>query len=251
MRSVGRATSAARRGRAGSPPGARSGGWCGRRARRSAAAAGGRRPRRCWGRRRTRSPRRARGSSPWTRTSPARRIRNSSSENCRGVSATGQSPRQTWCAAGSRRRSPTSSTTGALGRPRRSSARSRASSTTYENGLARKSSAPASRARASSSGPERAVSIRIGVQSPSARRRAHSSSPASFGQHHVEHQGVVGVLGRQPLALDAVEGHVDGVPLALQPAAQRSWRGHVVLDDAGSACVPASHGRAEAALNRG
>ena len=36
-----------------------------------------------------RSPRRARGSSPSDSTSPGRRIRNSSSENCRGVSVDG------------------------------------------------------------------------------------------------------------------------------------------------------------------
>ena len=50
-----------------------------------------------------------------------------------------------------------------------------------ENGLDKKSSAPASSARASCSGPLRAVSIKMGVQSPPSRRRAQSVSPARPG----------------------------------------------------------------------
>ncbi len=79
---------------------------------RSAGAAAARRPRRCWGPPRTRSPRRGRGSSPWRPPRRQRRIRNSSIENCRGVSSTSVSPRVTRCRAGSRRRSPTSRTVG-------------------------------------------------------------------------------------------------------------------------------------------
>jgi hypothetical protein len=48
-------------------------------------------------------------------------------------------------------------------------ARSRATRTTKENGFDRKSSAPVSRASASSHSPSFAVSMRIGVQMSSSR----------------------------------------------------------------------------------
>ena len=67
--------------------------------------------------------------------SPARRMRNSSSENSRGVSSMVESPRRTVCAAGSRVRSSTASAAGRGWTPRRSNARIRASRTTKENGL--------------------------------------------------------------------------------------------------------------------
>ena len=57
---------------------------------------------------------------------------------------------------------------------RRSNARIRATSTTKENGFERKSSAPVSSASASSYSPDLAVSIRIGVVTPSSRRLRHT-----------------------------------------------------------------------------
>ena len=74
------------------------------------------------------------------------------------------------------------------------------------------------------------MSIRIGVQLPAWRSRAHSSSPGEPGQHHVEDQRVVGVLGGEPLAVGAVERDVDGVPLVLEPAAYGARHVLVVLD---------------------
>ena len=66
-------------------------------------------------------------------------------------------------------------------RPRRVAAAEqsgrRATRTTNEKGFERKSSAPVSRASASSYSPDLAVSTRIGVQLPSARRALHTLKP--------------------------------------------------------------------------
>ena len=170
----------------------------------------------------------------------------------RTAAASGRSaglPRQTRCSAGSSPRSPTVRTAGRSPPPRRSSARIRAISTTNENGLARKSSAPASRARASSSAPDRAVSIRIGTQLPAVRSRAQSSSPASPGSITSSTRASYVVLGREPLAVGAGQCDVDGVSLALEPATHRERHVLVVLDDQDPhpRIVPP---RAEAPLNR-
>ncbi len=113
------------------------------------------------------------------------------------------SPRHTWCDAGSRRRSPTWSTTGRSA-PAAAHQRTDAapSSTMSEKGLARKSSAPASSARASCSGPDRAVSIRIGVQSPASRdagRTGRRRSPQAASRRRT--MRVVRVLRGEPLAV--------------------------------------------------
>ena len=65
-----------------------------------------------------------------------------------------------------------------------------------------------------------------GLAAPGAQRVA-----AQRGQHDVEHQRVVAVLLRQPLALGAVQRDVDGVPLALEAATQGGRELLVVLDD--------------------
>ena len=55
--------------------------------------------------------------------------------------------------------------------------------------------------------------------------------PGHLGEHDVEDQGVVLVLGGEPLALTPVQRHVDGVPLALEAALERAREVLVVLDD--------------------
>ncbi len=111
-----------------------------------------RRPRRCWDHRRRRSPTRARGSLP-SRQHLARAAHEELQQRelpRRERHFVATAPDR--CAAGSSRRSPTTSSVGRAPPPRRSSARSRATRTAYEKGLPRKSSAPPSSARASSSG---------------------------------------------------------------------------------------------------
>ena len=77
------------------------------------AAGGRRRPRRCSGRPRSRSPTRGRGSRAFETTSPrAAHAGTRATPSSRAVSAISTSPRQTRRAAGSRRRSPASSTAG-------------------------------------------------------------------------------------------------------------------------------------------
>ena len=133
---------------------------------------------------------------PWTRPRPHGASGTPAAANWRGgqldlgvaAPAPGARPGR---AAGRRRSAPPGARP-----PRRSSARSRASSTTNENGLVRKSSAPVSSASASSCSPSLAVSIRIGVQSPASRSSARRArSRCVPGQHDVEHDRVVGVLG--------------------------------------------------------
>ena len=73
--------------------------------------------------------------------------------------------------------------------------------------------------------------MRIGVQSPASRRRAQSSSPASLGSitSRISASYAFSVASHSPS--DAVQGHVDGVPLGLQAAPQRPREVLVVLDD--------------------
>ena len=80
--------------------------------------------------RRTRSPTRGRGSSIFDTTSPLRRRRNSSTASSRAVRSIGVPSRDARRDAGSKRRSPASSTAGRSPAPRRISARSRATRTT-------------------------------------------------------------------------------------------------------------------------
>ena len=51
-----------------------------------------------------------------------------------------------------------------------------------------------------------------------------------FGQHQVEHDGVVRLLAGQPQAVGAVERHVDGEAIGLQPVAQAGRQPLFVLD---------------------
>ena len=62
-----------------------------------------------------------------------------------------------------------------------------------------------------------------------AQASAHLEA-VDLGQHDVEHDRVVRVLGRQPETLLAVEGVVDGEAFGLQPAPKRRRQSLVVLD---------------------
>ncbi len=104
-------------------------------------------------------------------TSPARRARWSRTANSRGVSATGVPARAQVRAAESTTRSPSTVRCGAREPMRRARALRRATRTRKEKGLERKSSAPVSRASASSHSPSLAVSIRIPASLPAARSR--------------------------------------------------------------------------------
>ena len=165
-------------------------------------------------------------------TSPGRRIRNSSSENCRGVSAHRRvaAPHPVGGRVEARGRRPSSTVGRSPPAAAHAAPAAGRAAPTKENGLARKSSAPGVQGPGLLLGPARAVSIRIGVQSPASRRRAHRSSPARPGQHHVEHHRVVGVLARPATRPRAVERDVDGVPLRLQAAPQAARELLVVLD---------------------
>ena len=100
-----------------------------------------------------------------------------------------------------------SPTTWAAGRgpaPRRTMARRRATSTTKENGLDRKSSAPVSRASASSYSPDLAVSMRIGVHTPGLAQLAAHLVAVHPRQQEVEDDGAVLALLGPPERVEAV-----------------------------------------------
>ena len=99
-----------------------------------------------------------------------------------------------------------------------------------ENGLARKSSAPESSARALllGAGPRGEHEDR-GPVAGLATTRAEDV-PRQPGEHHVDDERVVAVLGGVPLAIRAGERHVDGVSLRLEAAAQTGSELLVVLD---------------------
>ena len=143
----------------------------------------------------------------------------------------GCSPRQTRCSAGSSPRSPAVEDGGALG-----------------------TASPEQRADAGHQHHEREglgqEVVRAGIERPglllrSGARREHQdrhpvarlAQPCAElvarepRQHHVEHEGVVLVLGREPLAVRPGQRDVDGVPLVLEPAAYGPRHVLVVLDD--------------------
>jgi len=60
---------------------------------------------------------------------------------------------------------------------------------------------------------------------------AAHGEPVHLGQHHVEDDRVVRVLGAEPQPLAPVRGHVDRVPLLLERALEQAGHLHPVLDD--------------------
>ena len=82
----------------------------------------------------------------------------------------------------------------------------------------RKSSAPVSSASASSHSPSFAVSMRIGVHTPSSRSVAADLVAVHARQHDVEDHGRVAVLARSPQALEAVVHGLDLEALGGEPA---------------------------------
>ena len=165
-------------------------------------------------------------------TCPARRTRNSSTSNCRAVSVTSAPARHTrrptgidaQVAGAGRHGSPPDR------RPAAATSGTRATSTGNENGLVRKSSAPVSRASASSSSPSFAVSTMIGVHSRRRRSSVQIWNPLRQRQHEVEHDQVVRRLGRPPQPVVSVDGDVDRVALGLESASHRRRDLDVVLD---------------------
>ena len=55
--------------------------------------------------------------------------------------------------------------------------------------------------------------------------------PVAAREHQVQDDRAVLVLGRPPEPVDAVVGHVDGIPLGLEPAADAVGQLDLVLDD--------------------
>ena len=133
------------------------------------------------------------------------------------------------CVYGSSTRLPALSVGGRGVLPRRSRARSRASRTTNENGFDRKSSAPVSRASASSYSPVLAVSTRIGVQLPDGPQLAGDLVAVHPRQQQVEDDRRVRVLlgAREPVV--AVMDDVDAEAFGLQPAGEALGQRHLVL----------------------
>ena len=186
-------------------------------ARRPGGAAGRRRPRRCWGRPRSRTPTPAQHLAPWTTTWPARPARrNASTSNSRRV-------RSTFFRCRDHTRRPTVSTRtvptvsgSRIAPPPRRAAPARAMSTGKRERLVRKSSAPCRAPR-----PRSVAVLRRQHQDRRPvlpRREIGAQHVACAGQHDVEHDEVVAALRRHPPAVVAVGGQSTVNPSPLQPA---------------------------------
>lgn len=75
----------------------------------------------------------------------------------------------------------------------------------------------------------------VGLPEPGAQLQ-----PGRTRQHHVEDEGVIGVLGREPEPVGAVQSHVDREPLRLETALHGKGEVLVVVDhqDAHPLTVP-------------
>ena len=172
------------------------------------AGAGARRPRRCWGRPRRRSPRRGRGSRASTAPRPARRIRNSSSDELpwRQLDRRVAAPHPV--GRGVQRRSPAAEHVGAAPR---AAAHQRAEPR-QQHQVARTAWPGSRRRRCPARAPRRRPrswrsASGSGVQSPASREpRAQRRSRRRPGSITSSTSTSYGVLRRQPLALGAVAG---------------------------------------------
>ena len=155
----------------------------------------------------------------------------SSSANSFAESSTSASPRQTRRVAGSRRRSPTSSTAGrSTGAAARQRAQPREQLGERER-LGQVVVGAGVEAAIRSASPSRAVSISTGDQTPSARSRRQTSSPSTPGQHQVEDDRVVLGRARHPERVLARARDVRGVRFLFEAAPKECRKLHLVLDD--------------------
>ena len=179
-------------------------------------------PRPRWGRRRSRCPTRGRGSRASTRRCRRGASGTRAARTRVRVSLIDLAVRSARRVPGSRRSGTDFEDRGSRAVRRGGTARAAGrASTTNENGFERKSSAPVSSASASSHSPSLAVSIRIGVHTPSSRSVPHTLYPFIPGKRMSSTIGVVRALAGPPQPVGAVVDDVDVVALGPQALAGR------------------------------
>ena len=165
-------------------------------------------------------------------TRPALRRKYSSSAYSRAVSVMRRRPRVTSRVAGSRTRSSEPERGRALGAaPPQERAHAR-EELLERKGLGEVVVGASSRPATLSATPSRAVSMRTGVLILCAAERLQHVEAVALGQHHVEHDEVVGLIALHEVEGDrAVGGDLDRVPLLLEPLAEKARHLALVFDD--------------------